>query len=378
MSNASNPDRSPLGEPMSDWGPTASLSALSRRSELLRQLRGFFDDRGFLEVETPVLSRDTVIDRHLEPLRVPATIDGSSNLPTDAFLQTSPEFHMKRLLAAGAQSIYQVTRAFRSGEIGPLHNIEFTMVEWYRVGDTMDEAIQRLADLAGELLDRRPVTTRYRELFLEHVGLDPHTATEDEFAAAAQRLEVLTPPSMLGDEVRRGKECQTGDEAAEARLDDWRCLLLTECVEPKLKDQALVVIDYPASQAALARVAPDEDGTPVAKRFELYVDGVELANGYDELLDAKELRHRNQRVNAQRVADGNASLPVESRLLAPPWNRGCPLAAVWLSASTDWCCAPRAPKRSGKQPRFPGLAVRPSQARDRGAGQRRWETHGAS
>src|SRR5262245_29020578 len=163
---------------MSDFQPAASLDTLRRRAELLAKIRRFFDERGFLEVETPVLSHDTVVDRHLDP--IPVTLFSDPRQPSEGqrlWLQTSPEFGMKRLLAAGATAIYQITRAFRGGEVGPLHNPEFTMVEWYRVGDDYQAGMRLLAELAQDVLTYGAVQRlTYREALLRHAGIDPFAA----------------------------------------------------------------------------------------------------------------------------------------------------------------------------------------------------------
>lgn len=281
-----------------DFRPTADLHNLRLRADLLRRLREFFDRHGFLEVETPILSADTVVDRHLDPFEVLVPC-GPNEPPRRLFLQTSPEFAMKRLLAAGAEAIYQVTRAFRQGEQGPLHNPEFTMVEWYRTGDRPDQGMQLTSDLCETLLGRGPAERiSYAEAFDKYVGIDPHTATTEAIVAKVRSLQIAHPESL----------------AAEDR-DGWLDLLLVDRVQPQLgiKRPALLY-DYPASQAALAKIRHDDP--PVAERFELYVAGIELANGYHELLDPAELLRRNQQANAQRQADGKPTLPEQSRLIA--------------------------------------------------------------
>jgi len=281
-----------------DFRPTASLKNLRLRADLLRRLREFFDRHGFLEVETPILSADTVVDRHLDPFEVNLP-SSPGKPPRRLFLQTSPEFGMKRLLAAGAEAIYQVTRAFRLGEQGPLHNPEFTMVEWYRTGDRPDQGMQRTSDLCETLLGRGPAERiSYGEAFERYVGIDPHTATTDAIVAKARSLKIAYPESL----------------ATEDR-DGWLDLLLVDRVQPQLGiERPALLYDYPASQAALAQIRPDNP--PVAERFELYVSGIELANGYHELLDPVELLRRNQEANAQRRADGKSTLPEQSRLIA--------------------------------------------------------------
>jgi lysyl-tRNA synthetase class 2 len=280
-----------------DFLPSASLEMLATRAALLKRLRAFFESRGFLEVETPLLSHDVVVDRHLDPLSVRLFADPREpEVGPKLWLQTSPEFAMKRLLVAGTgqlNSIYQITRAFRGGEVGPLHNPEFTMVEWYRIGDDYAAGMQLLADLAEEMLGLgAPERLTYREAFVRYAAVDPF-----------QNL------------------------AADHDLNFD--LLLTQKVEPHLgKDRPTILYDYPASQSALARIR--EDSPPVAERFELYVRGIELANGYHELLDPAVLRERNRTNNQLRQADGKPRLPEESRMLAamdhglPPCS-GCAL-----------------------------------------------------
>lgn len=283
---------------MNDFLPSASLQNLRLRAKLLAKVREFFTARGFFEVETPILSADVTVDRHLDPL--------STVLPPDPrqpaigrqlWLQTSPEFGMKRLLAAGATAIFQITRAFRGGEIGPLHNPEFTIVEWYRVGDEMADAMTMISNLCQTLLGTRPAErVSYAAAFEKHVGVNPHTAAASELAAAANQLGIAVPTGLINDR------------------DGLLNLLLAERVEPQLgNDAPTILYDYPASQAALAKIR--DVVPPVAERFELYVQGIELANGYHELLDAAELRHRNTAANAARTADGKPRLPEESRLL---------------------------------------------------------------
>ena len=300
---------------LNDFRPTADWKNLRLRAQLLRSVREFFDERGFLEVETPILSADTVVDRHLDPFWVEDSA-GQSVSSRRLWLQTSPEFAMKRLLAAGGEAIYQITRAFRRDERGAMHNPEFTIVEWYRVGDGLPEGMRLLGDLAESVLGRgraRPIS--YREAFERHVGINPHTAAVDEIERAVRDKGIEPPagPNLM--------------DTAPMDRDGWLDLLLVECVEPHLGRSDLdgndsngarpaILYDYPAGQAALARIREDKENGPIAERFELYVDGIELANGYHELTDADELRRRNADVNRRREADGKAKLPENSRLLA--------------------------------------------------------------
>ena len=309
MSSGSAPELS-----SGEFRPRASLDVLRFRARMMRRVRQFFDDRGFLEVETPLLSADTVIDLHLDPLAV--TLFSDPRQPAEGrrmWLQTSPEFAMKRLLAAGLPSIYQITRAFRGGERGRLHNPEFTLVEWYGVGHDLNAGMRLLSVLADTLLERgaaEPI--RYRDAFVAHASVDPHRASCAQLAAAAERSGVAVPPHQSRDD-----------------RDGWLDLLLVECVEPQLgRTRPAILYDYPPSQAALAQVRSGDP--PVAERFELYVDGIELANGYHELLDAGELRRRNRKINQLRAAEGKYRLPEESRLLAAMESGLPPCAGVAL------------------------------------------------
>jgi lysyl-tRNA synthetase class 2 len=215
------------------------------------------------------------------------------------FLQTSPEFGMKRLMAAGAEAIYQITRAFRNGgERGRLHNPEFTIVEWYRRGDDMQQGMKLLSDLAQSLFDRGPAELlSYSDAFERHVGINPHAASREELVATAEFHRITVSGGLEHDR------------------DGLLNVLLVELVEPQLgRLQPTILFDYPATQAALARVR--QNHFPVAERFELYVDGIELANGYHELLDPAVLRQRNTAANSQRSVLGKPTMPETRRLLA--------------------------------------------------------------
>lgn len=286
--------------PGNDFRPTASWQNLLLRAETLKRLRAFFDSRGFIEVETPVLSHDTVIDRHLDPIPVTLFDD-----PRDVgkgrtlYLQTSPEFGMKRLLAAGdARAIYQITRAFRGAEQGSQHNPEFTMLEWYRVGDDYNAGMDLLAALAQEMFATKKVERlTYREAFQRYAVVDPVIDDDVELHAAWAKRHA--------DGFGRGRP--TRDMLLDA--------LLTSQVQPRIgEEHPTVMCDYPADQAALAQIRRQGD-IEVAERFELYYQGIELANGYHELLDADVLVNRNRKANRQRMYDGKYVLPEESRLL---------------------------------------------------------------
>jgi len=287
--------------PDADFQPTASWEVLRLRAEILEEFRQFFKERGFLEVETPLLSQDTVVDRHLDPFWV-CDVERPEEIRPNTpryFLQTSPEFGMKRLLASGGPgAIYQITRAFRRGESGHQHNPEFTIVEWYRVGDDYQSGMELLADLAERILKTgRPTICTYSEVFQDAVGISPLQASGSQLQGVARFLGIAWPDSLTVDD-----------------RDGWLDLLWSECVQPRLgHNRPVIVCDYPPSQAALAVVRADP--LPVAERFELFFRGVELANGYHELRDPEELRRRIRATNAQRISDGKSPLPEESRLL---------------------------------------------------------------
>jgi lysyl-tRNA synthetase class 2 len=208
---------------------------------------------------------------------------------------------MKRFLAAGETAIFQVTKSFRAGERGQLHNPEFSIVEWYRVGDDMGTGIDLLDALTQALLGTPPaLRASYAEIFERTVRVCPHIATITELSAAAEKAHVAAPASM--DRNSR---------------DEWLNLLLATRIEPQLgRDRPEIVYHYPASQASLAKTITNESGVHVAERFELYYRGIELANGFHELTDAAEQRRRFEAVNAARIADGRAALPVPETLHA--------------------------------------------------------------
>jgi elongation factor P--(R)-beta-lysine ligase len=282
-----------------NFRPSASWQRLRERGGLLARLRRFFDEQGFCEVETPLLSADVVVDRHLDPIAVTLPDDPRRpGLGRPMWLQTSPEFAMKRLLAAGAEAIYQISRSFRGGESGRLHNPEFTIVEWYRTGDGLSEAMRLLSSVAELFFERGPAETiSYADAFRAALSIDPIQASLTELANAARRSGTAIPQSMPADD-----------------RDAWLDLLMAECVQPGLgAARPVIVYDYPASQAALARLKPGEP--ELAERFELFFHGVELANGYVELLDPAVLRARAAEANRHRLADGRPALPEENRLL---------------------------------------------------------------
>jgi elongation factor P--(R)-beta-lysine ligase len=269
-----------------NWRPTASLPTLRLRAELLACSRGFFADRGVLEVDTPALVRHAVTDRHIHSAQVQLPGHGAP-----LFLHTSPEYAMKRLLAAGSGDIYQIAHAFRGDEAGRLHNAEFTLIEWYRVGYPMQQLMREVALLAGLLLGLPPEapfeTLSYQQAFERQLACAPLTASDATLRALAAR-EQLDP--------------QLAARCDRDQLLDW---LMASAVGPHLGAERLCFVHrYPASQAALARLDPDDPR--VGLRFELYYRGIELANGFEELADAAEQRARFE---ADREQRRRAALP---------------------------------------------------------------------
>lgn len=290
-----------MPEPNIEWRPTASLEIVKLRARMLARIRDFFARRAVLEVETPILSAAGVTDPHLHSFTSRYTGPSAPRGQT-LYLHTSPEFPMKRLLAAGSGSIYQICKVFRDGESGRLHSPEFTMVEWYRTGldhhALMDETLALVMDvLEGQPVLAPPEKFSYREAFERHVGLDPHRADSATLAAAAKRHGI-----------------ETSVDFPHESPDMLRDLLLTHVVEPQLgRGRLMALYDYPASQAAQARVRP---GTPpLASRFEIYLEGIELANGFHELTDTAEQRARFERDLAKRWERGLPAVPMDEQLL---------------------------------------------------------------
>ncbi len=313
---------------MTDWQPTADLALLHARAHMLSHIRSFFTQRNVLEVETPLVSQYGVSDPHIDSLSVNYLASegaGVANAASTAdeinskhFLMSSPEYAMKRLLAAGSGSIYQVAKAFRNGEVGRRHNPEFTLLEWYRVDYSLTQIMQEVAELITLLLsDKAPPNQpfsqfkqtsqlnqnqptwqylTYTQAFESSLGFNPFLYTDAQLAAKAQSLIDI-------------------DLDADTPRDTWLDLLMSHKVEPALP-AACMVYDYPASQAALAQIETNAAGHPVAKRFEVYINGVELANGYQELTDAKEQQARFGADNAMRRKLGKSPMPADTRLIA--------------------------------------------------------------
>lgn len=281
----------------SDWRPAAALETLRLRARLLEQVRGFFAARGVLEVETPCLSAAATTDPAIESFTTAYTGPGAA-AGAPRYLHTSPEFAMKRLLAAGSGPIYQLARVFRQGEAGRRHNPEFTLLEWYRPGMDHHGLMTEVAALVQALLGEMAVERlSYAEAFGRYAGVEPHGASLESLQECAAGHGIV-PVAGLGDE-----------------RDAWLDLLLSHVVEPQLGQAGLTFIyDYPASQAALARVRPGPP--PVAERFELYCGGMELANGFHELSDGAEQRRRFEADSRRRAVLGQPTPPMDEHLLA--------------------------------------------------------------
>lgn len=289
------------------WKPTASFEVLRLRASIIAELRKFFAERNILEVETPLLYGSTATDLQL-------TSFTSRCLQRLLFLQTSPEFPMKRLLAAGSGPIYQITKAFREGESGRLHNPEFTMLEWYRPGFSLEQFMDEMQALLFCILsNKKPEHVAYADIFQTFLNINPHTAS----------LEVL-----MNCAENQGLVVDGLDSDRDAYLD----LLMSHCIEPNLGwDCPIFIDDFPASQASLAKIykkcsSPLEgEGDPkgrmggdilLAQRFELYIDGMEIANAYYELTDPSEQQLRFESDNKKRKKLGLPVIPVDRHLLA--------------------------------------------------------------
>ena len=282
-----------------DFKPTCDIQALKARAKLYRQIRQFFIERDVLEVETPILSQAGVTDVHLASVQAQRHLHGKKQTH---YLQTSPEFAMKRLLASGSGAIYQICKVFRDDEHGRKHNSEFTMLEWYRPQFSLKDLMLEVTDLLNVVLaerfaEVRPTVLSYKHAFIDRLDLNPLQATLQQLKDATHRV---------------GLNLDLGDDRL-AYID----LLFSHMVEPSLGfDTPVFLTDFPPELASLAKTKLDEDGELVAARFELYIEGLELANAYDELIDAEVLRSRFQADNAEREKLGLHVMPIDEYLLA--------------------------------------------------------------
>lgn len=283
---------------MDDWRPSAGTEALRQRAEILASIRAFFAQRGVMEVETPLLSAAGAVDPYLESF---FSLYNGPGAPSGRrmYLQTSPEFAMKRLLAANSGPIYQICKAFRNGETGRWHNPEFTMLEWYRPDFDYHALMDEVDALLQEVLHTHAAQRlSYSAVFTHYLDIDAHSAPTASLRECAVNHGLHAP-------------CGLGDDR-----DAWQALLWTHLIEPHLGSggRPLFVYDYPVAQAMLARIR--HDTPPLAERFEVYISGIELANGFQELEDSGEQRRRFEENNRRRCELGLTSMAADERLLA--------------------------------------------------------------
>lgn len=286
-----------------DWQPSASARTLEMRANMLYQIREFFRNKNVLEVETPIMSHAATTDPAIESFSCDSVYKTGP-----LYLQTSPEFAMKRLLSAGFTHIYQIVKAFRAGEAGRWHNPEFTMLEWYRTGwqfqQLVEECIELIQTVSTEGRSIKAVNRySYQQLFERQIGLNPHVASQHDLV-----------------EIIKNNSVQVSFDLNSASKDLCLELILTHLIEPSFdSDELLVIYDYPASQAALARLRQINDGQQsysVAERFEIYWGVTELANGFQELTDAKEQQQRFIQENKIRQQNNLPEYPYDQHLIA--------------------------------------------------------------
>jgi len=278
------------------WQPSASIPNLLKRAAILAEIRRFFADRCVLEVETPCMSQATVTDIHMVPFETRFVGPGHSD-GLNLYLMTSPEYHMKRLLAAGCGPVFQLCRSFRNEEMGRHHNPEFTMLEWYRPHYDMYRLINEVDDLLQQVLDCEPAESlSYQQAFQRYLEVDPLSADKAQLREAAAKLDL----SNIADE--------------EEDRDTLLQMLFTFGVEPQIgKEKPTVIYHFPATQASLAQISSEDHR--VAERFEVYFKGIELANGFHELTDAGEQRQRFEQDNRKRAARHLPQQPIDTYLL---------------------------------------------------------------
>lgn len=286
-----------------NWLPSASLTQLNARAMMLKTIRDFFNRLQVLEVETPSLSQAGVTDVHLQCFKTQFVGRNISDKPlidgaVPLYLQTSPEFHMKRLLAAGSGSIYQISKVYRNEESGRFHNPEFSLLEWYRIGFDHHQLMDEMSELLTLILNcKLPTRCTYQQAFLTHLHVDPLTATIEQLKSAGAHL-------MLGEVLDN-----------ETDKDTILQLLFCIAIESKIgQEQPCFVYDFPASQAALARI--NKKDPRVADRFEVYYQSVELANGFYELNSSQEQLKRFQADNQLRQKMGLAEMPIDQKFVA--------------------------------------------------------------
>ncbi|EWH10062.1 poxB regulator PoxA [Catenovulum agarivorans DS-2] len=286
------------------WQPSANIATLKQRARIISQIRQFFANRNVLEVETPSLSQHGVTDLHLDNL---TTHYGGAGFAqgVDLYLQTSPEFAMKRLLAAGSGCIFQLAKAFRDDEFGRQHNPEFTMLEWYRVGFSRVDLMNEVAELVKLVLNVPHCKAyTYQQLFIEYLQLDPLACNVKQLTDKLQQLQRTDIVEIADDKTSLLQ------------------IMFAEFIEPKMaQDAPCFVYHFPAEQASLARL--NQQDQRVAERFELYYRGIELANGFDELTNANEQLERFEQDNQLRMQYGKCAKSIDMRLIAA-LNAGLP------------------------------------------------------
>ena len=290
------------------WQSALTWKNAQRRAEILQQIRQFFAERNVCEVETPALSQGTVTDVYLDALscKYDFLADSPAGHSTELFLQTSPEFHMKRLLASGYGCIYQIAKAFRHEESGSHHNPEFTMLEWYRIGFDQFELMSEVAELLQVVIGGDKVLfTSYQDIFIETISVDPLVATFDEL------VEVLNKYNKAADWLIKMNDA-----------DQLLQFIFTEIIEPTIGvNEPQFIYDFPIAQASLAKRSTDDPR--VAQRFECYYRGIELVNGFNELTDANEQLIRFEQDNAKREDQGLPVKPIDANFIAA-LNHGLP------------------------------------------------------
>lgn len=306
MSQARNQVSSSATQP--SYAPTMTLAMAQRRAQFINDIRQFFTSRQVLEVQTPLLSQAGNTDTFLQSVAAQVTYQDK---PCTYYLHTSPEFAMKRLLASWQVPMYQICPVFRDNEIGVRHNIEFTMLEWYQPNYSLDDMAAELGELLETLYGYPVVMSHYRyvDAFMDFVGIHPLTASLEALRAVAE------DKGLIGFDFNNDVN-STIDSKDDIRQ-SWLDLLFSHAVEPNLgHDLPTLIIDYPPATAALAKTALDKDGNKVAKRFELYINGIEIANAYDELADGAALRTRFEQDNQLRQRHHLPKMPIDEHLLA--------------------------------------------------------------
>ena len=287
-----------------NYAPTMTLAMAQQRAKFIGDIRQFFTSRQVLEVQTPLLSQAGNTDTFLQSVAANVTYQ---DRPRTYYLHTSPEFAMKRLLASWQVPIYQICPVFRDNEIGVRHNIEFTMLEWYQPNYSLDDMAGELNELLTALYGHPMVMSHYRyvDAFMDYVGIHPLTASLTALRAVAEDMGLT------------GFDFNNADDSEENRRQSWLDLLFSHAVEPNLgHDLPTLIIEYPPATAALAKTAMDKDGNKIAKRFELYINGIEIANAYDELADGQALRDRFEQDNQLRARHNLPKMPIDEHLLA--------------------------------------------------------------